>query len=95
VALVTLLLLMHYTPFLAAFWGIVLTVAVLVDPEAARADGPRHELGLALTPRAAGAGLRDGRQERAGASARPAAASASCWASLTFTGLGFKFSGAS
>ncbi|AZT82580.1 TRAP transporter permease [Marinobacter sp. NP-4(2019)] len=93
VVMVTLLL-MQFTPFLAAFWGIILTIACSYIPLVLRPLGFRkldHE--SVLTPRR----LIDGLEEGAKQSIAITAACACVGFLLgvtTLTGLGFKFSGA-
>ena len=89
VTMVTLLLL-QYTPFLAAFWGITLTVACSWIP---RLIGPlgRNMTGLAITPRALVRGFEMGAK-----SALSIGAACACVGFVlgitTLTGMGFKFS---
>ena len=89
VVMVTLLL-MQYTPFLAAFWGITLSVACSWIP---RLLGPwgRHMTGLAVTPRALIQGFEMGTK-----SALSIGAACACVGFVlgitTLTGMGFKFS---
>ena len=89
VVMVTLLLL-QYTPFLAAFWGITLTIACSWIP---RLLGPagRGMTGLAITPRALVRGFEMGAK-----SALSIGAACACVGFVlgitTLTGMGFKFS---
>jgi TRAP transporter 4TM/12TM fusion protein len=89
VVMVTLLLL-QYTPFLAAFWGITLTIACSWIP---RLLGPlgRGMTGLAITPRALVQGFEMGAK-----SALAIGAACACVGFVlgitTLTGMGFKFS---
>ena len=89
VVMVTLLLL-QYTPFLAAFWGITLTVACSWLP---RLLGPfgKQMTGLAITPRALAQGFEMGAK-----SALSIGAACACVGFVlgitTLTGMGFKFS---
>jgi TRAP transporter 4TM/12TM fusion protein len=89
ITMVTLLLL-QYTPFLAAFWGITLTVACSWIP---RLIGPlgRGMTGLAITPRALVRGFEMGAK-----SALSIGAACACVGFVlgitTLTGMGFKFS---
>jgi len=84
------LLLMQYTPFLAAFWGITLTIACSWIP---RLLGPwgQHMTGLAVTPRALIQGFEMGTK-----SALSIGAACACVGFVlgitTLTGMGFKFS---
>jgi TRAP transporter 4TM/12TM fusion protein len=92
IALVTLLLL-DYTPFLAAFWGIVLTVACSYIPLITRRLGVGELEGQTLTPRLLIKGFEEGAK-----SALAIGAVCACvgliLGTLTLSGLGFKFSGA-
>ena len=92
IALVTLLLL-DYTPFLAAFWGIVLTVLCSYIPPLARRLGVGQLEGQTLTPRLLVKGFEEGAK-----SALAIGAVCACvgliLGTLTLSGLGFKFSGA-
>ncbi len=96
VALVTLLLL-DYTPFLAAFWGIVLSIVCSYLPPLMRRmapDAPWSQLhGETLTPRNLIRGFEDGAKY-----ALAIGAACACvgllLGTLTLSGLGFKFSGA-
>ncbi len=89
VVMVTLLLL-QYTPFLAAFWGITLTIVCSWIP---RLLGPlgKGMTGLAITPRGLVRGFEMGAK-----SALSIGASCACvgfvLGILTLTGMGFKFS---
>ena len=89
VTMVTLLLL-QYTPFLAAFWGITLTIACSWIP---RLLGPlgKGMTGMAITPRGLVRGFEMGAK-----SALSIGASCACvgfvLGILTLTGMGFKFS---
>jgi len=89
VTMVTLLLL-QYTPFLAAFWGITLTIVCSWIP---RLLGPagRSMSGMAITPRGLVRGFEMGAK-----SALSIGASCACvgflLGILTLTGMGFKFS---
>lgn len=89
VVMVTLLL-MQYTPFLAAFWGITLTVACSWIP---RLLGPmgRHMTGLAVTPRALIQGFEMGTKSALGIGAACACVGF-VLGITTLTGMGFKFS---
>ena len=88
VAMVTLLL-MQYTPFLAAFWGITLTVACSWIP---RLLGPwgRDMAGLAMTPRALVRGFEIGAKAALGIGAACACVGF-VLGITTLTGMGFKF----
>jgi TRAP transporter 4TM/12TM fusion protein len=92
IALVTLLLL-DYTPFLAAFWGIVLTVVCSYIPLLTRRLGVGELEGQTLTPRLLVKGFEEGAK-----SALAIGAVCACvgliLGTLTLSGLGFKFSGA-
>jgi TRAP transporter 4TM/12TM fusion protein len=88
------LLLMQYTPFLAAFWGILLTIAFSHVPLLAHALGDRNmDLNTVLTPRKLVIGFEDGAKF-----ALAIGAACACVGFLlgvtTLTGLGFKFSAA-
>ena len=88
------LLLMQYTPFLAAFWGILLTIAFSYVPLVARLFGDtRMDPSSALTPPRLVRGFEDGAKF-----ALAIGAACACVGFLlgitTLTGLGFKFSGA-
>jgi len=89
VVMVTLLLL-QYTPFLAAFWGITLTVACSWIP---RLMGPagRHMSGLAITPGALVKGFEMGAKSALGIGAACACVGF-VLGITTLTGMGFKFS---
>jgi TRAP transporter 4TM/12TM fusion protein len=89
VAMVALLLL-QYTPFLAAFWGITLSVACSWIP---RLLGPwgRHMTGLAITPRALVQGFEMGTKAALGIGAACACVGF-VLGITTLTGMGFKFS---
>lgn len=88
------LLLMQYTPFLAAFWGILLTIAFSYVPLFAHKMGNRDmDLHSVLTPRRLVIGFEDGAKF-----ALAIGAACACVGFLlgitTLTGLGFKFSAA-
>jgi TRAP transporter 4TM/12TM fusion protein len=88
------LLLMQYTPFLAAFWGILLTIAFSYVPLLTHALGDRNmDLNTVLTPRKLVIGFEDGAKF-----ALAIGAACACVGFLlgvtTLTGLGFKFSAA-
>lgn len=89
ITMVTLLLL-QYTPFLAAFWGITLTVACSWIPKLIGPAG-KHMTGLAITPRALVRGFDMGAK-----SALSIGAACACVGFVlgitTLTGMGFKFS---
>ncbi len=89
VVMVTLLL-MQYTPFLAAFWGITLTVACSWIP---RLLGPagRGLTGMAITPRALVQGFEMGAKSALGIGAACACVGF-VLGITTLTGMGFKFS---
>lgn len=84
------LLLMQYTPFLAAFWGITLTVLCSWIPRCLGSWG-RQMSGMAVTPRALLMGLETGTK-----SALSIGAACACVGFVlgitTLTGMGFKFS---
>jgi TRAP transporter 4TM/12TM fusion protein len=89
VTMVTLLL-MQFTPFLAAFWGITLTIACSWIPRLLGRAG-RGMAGIALTPRALVQGFEAGAK-----AALSIGASCACVGFLLgvlgLTGMGFKFS---
>jgi TRAP transporter 4TM/12TM fusion protein len=89
IVMVTLLLL-QYTPFLAAFWGITLTIACSWIPRLLGRLG-RGMTGLAITPRALVQGFEMGAK-----SALAIGAACACVGFVlgitTLTGMGFKFS---
>ncbi len=89
VVMVTLLL-MQYTPFLAAFWGITLTVACSWIPKLLGAHGQRMA-GMAVGPRALVRGFEMGAK-----AALSIGAACACVGFVlgitTLTGMGFKFS---
>lgn len=89
VVMVTLLL-MQYTPFLAAFWGITLTVVCSWIP---RLLGRRGQgmTGLAITPRALVQGFEMGAKSALGIGAACACVGF-VLGITTLTGMGFKFS---
>ncbi|OGB00134.1 MAG: transporter [Burkholderiales bacterium RIFCSPHIGHO2_12_FULL_69_20] len=92
VVMVTLLL-MQYTPFLAAFWGITLTVACSWIPKLLRPFGSigRSMTGLAITPRALVQGFEMGAKSALGIGAACACVGF-VLGITTLTGMGFKFS---
>ena len=88
------LLLMQYTPFLAAFWGIILTIVFSYVPLIMRAFGDTSmDMDTVLTPPRLVRGFEDGAKFALGIGAACA-----CVGFLlgitTLTGLGFKFSAA-
>ncbi|MCX7568237.1 TRAP transporter permease [Sulfitobacter sp. F26169L] len=92
-AMVTLLL-MQYTPFLAAFWGIILTIVFSYVPLLMRALGDTSmDMNSVLTPPRLVRGFEDGAKF-----ALAIGAACACVGFLlgitTLTGLGFKFSAA-
>jgi len=89
VVMVTLLL-MQYTPFLAAFWGITLTVACSWIP---RLLGPlgKNMVGMAIKPRALVQGFEMGAKAALGIGAACACVGF-VLGITTLTGMGFKFS---
>lgn len=89
VVMVTLLL-MQYTPFLAAFWGITLTVACSWIPKLMGPLG-RGMTGLAITPRALIQGFEMGAKSALGIGAACACVGF-VLGITTLTGMGFKFS---
>ncbi len=92
IALVTMLLL-DFTPFLAAFWGIVLCFVCSYIPLVARKLGNDRLQGQTLTWKPLVAGLEEGAKY-----ALAIGAACACvgliLGTLTLSGLGFKFSGA-
>jgi TRAP transporter 4TM/12TM fusion protein len=92
IALVTMLLL-DFTPFLAAFWGIVLCFVCSYIPLVARKFGNHRLQGETLTWKPLIAGLEEGAKY-----ALAIGAACACvgliLGTLTLSGLGFKFSGA-
>jgi TRAP transporter 4TM/12TM fusion protein len=92
IVLVTMLLL-DYTPFLAAFWGIVLCFVCSYIPLIARRFGNDRLQGQTLTWKPLIAGLEEGAKY-----ALAIGAACACvgliLGTLTLSGLGFKFSGA-
>jgi len=92
IALVTMLLL-DFTPFLAAFWGIVLCFVCSYIPMVARRFGNHRLQGQTLTWKPLIAGLEEGAKY-----ALAIGAACACvgliLGTLTLSGLGFKFSGA-
>ena len=89
VVMVTLLL-MQYTPFLAAFWGITLTMACSWIPRLLGPYGKRMT-GLAITPRAFVQGFEMGAKAALGIGAACACVGF-VLGITTLTGMGFKFS---
>jgi TRAP transporter 4TM/12TM fusion protein len=89
VVMVTLLL-MQYTPFLAAFWGITLTVACSWIPKLMGRAG-QSMTGLAITPRALIQGFEMGAKSALGIGAACACVGF-VLGITTLTGMGFKFS---
>ena len=92
IALVSLLLL-DFTPFLAAFWGIILSIVCSYIPPLARRVGLGDLEGETLTPRRWVKAFEEGAK-----SALAIGAVCACvgliLGTLTLSGLGFKFSGA-
>ncbi len=84
------LLLMQYTPFLAAFWGITLTVACSWIPRLLGRWG-RNMTGLAITPGALVKGFEMGAKSALGIGAACACVGF-VLGITTLTGMGFKFS---
>jgi len=89
VVMVTLLL-MQYTPFLAAFWGITLTIACSWIPKLLGRAG-QGMTGLAITPRALVQGFEMGAKSALGIGAACACVGF-VLGITTLTGMGFKFS---
>lgn len=89
VVMVTLLL-MQYTPFLAAFWGITLTIACSWIPRLLGRAG-QGMTGLAITPRALVQGFEMGAKSALGIGAACACVGF-VLGITTLTGMGFKFS---
>jgi TRAP transporter 4TM/12TM fusion protein len=89
IVMVTLLL-MQYTPFLAAFWGITLTVACSWIPKLLGPLG-RNMTGLAVGPRALVQGFEMGAKSALGIGAACACVGF-VLGITTLTGMGFKFS---
>jgi len=89
VVMVTLLL-MQYTPFLAAFWGITLTVACSWIPRLLGRYGTQMA-GMAVTPRALVQGFEMGAKSALGIGAACACVGF-VLGITTLTGMGFKFS---
>jgi TRAP transporter 4TM/12TM fusion protein len=89
VVMVTLLL-MQYTPFLAAFWGITLTIACSWIPKLLGPLG-KGMTGLAITPRALVQGFEMGAKSALGIGAACACVGF-VLGITTLTGMGFKFS---
>jgi len=89
VVMVTLLLL-QYTPFLAAFWGITLSIGCSWIPRLLGRHG-RHMVGLAITPRALVQGFEMGAKSALGIGAACACVGF-VLGITTLTGMGFKFS---
>lgn len=89
VVMVTLLLL-QYTPFLAAFWGISLTIACSWIPRLLGSYG-KAMTGLAITPRALVQGFEMGAKSALGIGAACACVGF-VLGITTLTGMGFKFS---
>ncbi len=93
VVLVTLLL-MHYTPFLAAFWGIILTIGCSYLPLILRPIGfTTLDRSSALAPRQLIGGLESGAKYALGIGAACACVGF-ILGIASLTGIGFKFSGA-
>jgi len=89
VVMVTLLL-MQYTPFLAAFWGITLTIACSWIPKLLGRWG-QHMTGIAVGPRALIQGFDMGTKSALGIGAACACVGF-VLGITTLTGMGFKFS---
>ncbi|MFN3937562.1 MAG: TRAP transporter permease [Gemmobacter sp.] len=94
VVMVTMLL-MKFTPFLAAFWGIVLTILCSYIPLILQAAGlgRRMDASSALTPRKLFFALENGAQQSISITAACACVGFILGVT-TLTGMGFKFSGA-
>jgi TRAP transporter 4TM/12TM fusion protein len=89
IVMVTLLL-MQYTPFLAAFWGIILCVVCSWIPKLMGKYG-RNMAGMAIGPRALLVGMEMGAKSALGIGAACACVGF-VLGILTLTGMGFKFS---
>ena len=89
IVMVTLLL-MQYTPFLAAFWGIILCVVCSWIPKLLGKYG-RNMAGMAIGPRALLVGMEMGAKSALGIGAACACVGF-VLGILTLTGMGFKFS---
>lgn len=89
IVMVTLLL-MQYTPFLAAFWGIILCVVCSWIPKLLGKYG-RHMAGMAIGPRALVVGMEMGAKAALGIGAACACVGF-VLGIMTLTGMGFKFS---
>ena len=89
IVMVTLLL-MQYTPFLAAFWGIILCVACSWIPKLLGKYG-RNMAGTAIGPRALIVGMEMGAKAALGIGAACACVGF-VLGIMTLTGMGFKFS---
>lgn len=88
------LLLMQYTPFLAAFWGIILTIVFSYLPLITNMIGKTNmDTSNVLTPRRLIIGFEDGAKFALAIGAACACVGFLLGA-MTLTGLGFKFSGA-
>lgn len=94
VVMVTLLL-MRYTPFLAAFWGIILTIGCSYIPLVLQQVGlgRKMDAGSALTPWRLKEALENGAQQSISITAACACVGFILGVT-TLTGMGFKFSGA-
>jgi len=94
VTMVTLLL-MKFTPFLAAFWGIILTIGCSFIPLILQTVGlgKRMDASCALTPRKLKDSLESGAQQSIAITAACACVGFILGVT-TLTGMGFKFSGA-
>jgi TRAP transporter 4TM/12TM fusion protein len=94
VVMVTMLL-MRFTPFLAAFWGIILTILCSYIPLALQqvGMGRRMDASTALTPRRLTLALVSGAQQSISITAACACVGFILGVT-TLTGMGFKFSGA-
>lgn len=94
IVMVTLLL-MKFTPFLAAFWGIILTIGCSFIPLALQMVGlgQRMDASSALTPRKLVNALENGAQQSIAITAACACVGFILGVT-TLTGMGFKFSGA-
>ena len=89
IVMVTLLL-MQYTPFLAAFWGIILCIVCSWIPKLLGSYG-RRMAGTAITPRALILGFEMGAKTALGIGAACACVGF-VLGIMTLTGMGFKFS---
>lgn len=87
------LLLMRYTPFLAAFWGIILVVAVSYIPLMTKLIGRGPTAGTVMTPKHLINGFEEGAKFTLAITATCACVGF-ILGTVTLTGIGFKFSAA-